>query len=236
MTARGLSIYITASGGLFVAAWFVFERDLSFVVALGLAVLIHELGHWLWLRAAGERGLLFVSPFLGFVMPDEVPPFNTLGQGIFLLAGCAMALLAVLAIRASVAFTGAAGAFLDMLCFLMLIMNILNLLLPLPITDGGKIMIILLASQRPLARGALAVAGLCLGSVGLWVLSPCWAILLVPLSAWILPVCMKQSEEAARRETRGVRGTLLAAWLSILASSAGLLFSDPIVWDAIWGP
>lgn len=89
MSRRAWAIYIGLSLGL----WLLAQRSLCPVVALALlvSILVHELGHWAAWRLAGERAVIFASPYLGACIPVGdcgMDIFTPLGKGMLLLAGC----------------------------------------------------------------------------------------------------------------------------------------------------
>ena len=82
-------LYVLLTVGLFWLA----VLCLGPVVALALlvSILVHELGHWAAWRLAGERAVIFASPYLGACIPVgdcDMDIFTPLGKGMLLLAGC----------------------------------------------------------------------------------------------------------------------------------------------------
>lgn len=148
--------------------------SLETVLLLVLAVVIHEAGHALAMRAFGYRDLQIVFvPFLGAVArgrKDHVPPLQEI---VVLLAGPLPGILlgtwlmtSGLADRDPTAY-----AFANAL----LILNYINMLPIVPL-DGGKLMSILLFDRFPIVQFAFsacsALAIVAFGvSVGEWVIA-----------------------------------------------------------------
>lgn len=164
--AKWRSFALTAIGFLLLGKLF-FGGGWSFIVALMLVLLVHELGHYLAMRAFGFRDLsIFFLPLLGAAARghnDRAPPWQ---QVVVLLAGPVPGLLLGLAALAAFYGGGADGAnippeamgFLVECAIIALVVNGLNLL-PIQPLDGGRVAELLFFSRFPRVSALFFAAG-----------------------------------------------------------------------------
>ena len=178
------SILATVAGFVFLI-WY----D-GFSLAFGLmgAIALHELGHWCCFRYLGLPARILVTPLFGLVIgkldADGRLPMTPYQHGWLLLSGALWSILPVFGLLAlglerydSILY----------LCFILTLINLLNLLIWLPITDGGRIVLLLVGNWRGrhvAAWGALLGGGALLPLVADW----WWTIGLMALSIWLLPM------------------------------------------------
>ena len=138
-------VVFLVSAALFAASMLLFG-SLRMVAALSLVLLIHELGHWLAMRAFGfGQSAIFFIPFFGAATSGEKRDASLAQRLVVLAAGPVPGLIAGLAI---LAFTRAPSADLRELASLAVAVNAANLLPILPL-DGGRIVQHLITKQHP---------------------------------------------------------------------------------------
>lgn len=174
--------------------YFFFDGGWSFLAALMLVLLVHELGHYAAMRAFGYRDLsIFFLPLLGAAAAghkDTAPPWQQL---VILFAGPLPGLL--LAVAGGIAYIATLGSdgattlppwalsFGLELIVIALVINALNLLPIMPL-DGGRIAELLFFSRFPRASfvffgagvAALGAGALALGDPILGVLATVLAL------------------------------------------------------------
>lgn len=147
---QGLSL-LALSLLLFTSAEWAFGRDeLTFISALVLVLLIHELGHFIAMRIFGFRDLqMFFIPFFGAAVSGEKHDATGAQRVIVALAGPLPGI--VLGIGLMVLFPATnmpPEPFTELIINLLLIINFSNLIPWLPF-DGGQVVQILFFSRRP---------------------------------------------------------------------------------------
>lgn len=173
--------------------YFFFDGGWSFIIALMLVLLVHELGHYAAMRAFGYRDLsIFFLPLLGAAATgrkDTAPPWQQL---VILLAGPVPGLLLALAGGlAYFAAVGSAGAatlppwalsFALECIVIALVVNALNLLPIMPL-DGGRIAELLFFARYPRASFVFFGVGVAaLGAGALAFSDPVLGVLAVVLA------------------------------------------------------
>lgn len=151
-----------------VLGYFFFDGGVGFLAALMLVLLVHELGHYLAMRAFGYRDLsIFFLPLLGAAASgtkDNAPPWQQL---VILLAGPVPGLLLALGAVAGLALLmpdwlitlpALADGFLFQLIVLAVVINAFNLLPIVPL-DGGRVAELLFFARFPRASFGFFVAG-----------------------------------------------------------------------------
>lgn len=150
MNGRVITCFAISAASLSVFSWF---SDLYITGVLGTAILIHELGHWLWFRLCKESAYVVITPFAGFTMPDEPDILDYHAHfwlGLMFLSGCTFSLLVAWSVIAVTGLLGISiyGSFVEYTLLFMLAMNLLNLLMIVPVTDGGRIFMILFSRSH----------------------------------------------------------------------------------------
>ncbi len=218
------------------------------------AITIHELGHYGCLRLFGVRSHIFVSPLCGAVLPidptesllDRLPfqlwhdkdtmdaPLTPLAQALVLLAGCTISLIvAAVLMRIIPRLTDAPHAIrygIDLLVFIMLFMNIVNLCIPLPILDGGKVLLLIFATNHHPRLQTATLIGLCAALPVLWKLSPVFGSFMGIASLWALSTVTRTTARDAWLLTPVTRLLIAGAWLLVVVASWRLFLQDvPLV-------
>lgn len=209
---RGLRI----SGGFFlVLAWFALENGWKMILLILSAAVVHELGHYVVLRAVGGRAVTLGIGPMGANLRTDCYRLSYGREMLAILAGPAVNLLAGLALAAGGKYTGwetlyeAAGAHMMAGCF--------NLL-PIRNLDGGRLVQLALhwrlgpaADERILGAisgaSALMLGGTLLTAIlrsggSLWLIPPAAAMLSSGAAEWIRLV----SEWGSGRERQRRRG------------------------------
>ena len=250
MRLTATALYIAACAGLTgTAAW---TMGWVTCVAMLCAVAVHELGHYAFLRLAGIPARVFVSPFIGFTWPvstrpsdverlgiplwceddDSALPFTTFGHGLLLLSGTGLSLV----VAGTMWLSGLIhsewpeplGELVFIFWFVMLVMNCLNLVVLLPLTDGGKLVLSITASSRRAWVWLVAVAGLASGAILFWRLAPLHCCLITGVSIWLLSTIVDSACEEGNQLSWVERIVLTAIWSGIVAASAALLATDDL--------
>lgn len=123
--------------------------DWQGALAIGVALLVHELGHFLAMRAFGYRdSQVFFIPFLGAATTGTKPEATVAQEMVVLLAGPVPGLLLALLLVVVLPLLGVAEGFGEELITMLVVINLLNLLPIFPL-DGGRIVHRLIAAGRP---------------------------------------------------------------------------------------
>ena len=232
MSRRAWVIHIGFSLGL----WLLAQQLLGACVALTalVAILVHEVGHWTVWRLAGEKTVIFASPYLGACIPVgdcDMDIFTPLGKGLLLLGGCLLSLVFAVGVHLAAFLLGEAAEckFLFLLGFFPLLLNLLNLLVVLPITDGGRWLLLVTCGAGKHRSRLIGGLGLIQGVVAFGVLDRVGCLIFGLLSLFMLPAIARQTEADAPEIDTSTRIILLAAWAGIVCGSILLLLADPII-------
>lgn len=140
--------------------------DWSSALAIGIALLFHEGGHFLAMRAFGYRdSQVFFIPFLGAATTGQKPDATVAQEMIVLLAGPVPGLVLGGLLMILLPIFGLTGGFGDQLVLMLVAINLLNLLPVFPL-DGGRILHRLIAAGRPMVDVAVRLL-----AVGLFLLA-----------------------------------------------------------------
>lgn len=201
-------------------------------VVCSAAILIHEAGHALFLRLCGVSSWMLVTPWLGLTVGDiredaEDLPLTARGHGWFLLSGCLLSLGVVLILSCVVPLSSVpfstAGEFVFYIIAMCLFLNVVNLFGVLPLTDGGRLLLMLCARRG--ASSPVAAAVLTAGGIGVWRWATDWIStgVLLGLSMlawpWLREGIGRISDDLTNRE----RAELAAAYAVTALSSLCLL-------------
>ncbi len=244
------ALYLVACGGLTGAGiW-----AMGWVTCLALlgAVAVHELGHYALFRVAGVPARIFISPFIGFTWPlstwendvqrltiplwfeDDMDPlpFTGFGYGLMLLAGAGLSLLVAVAMHlAGIVqhdWPEPLGALLFIFWLAMLAMNCINLLVLLPLSDGGKLLLAITGSTRRRWVWAMALAGLLSGAALFWRLAPVNCLLVVGVSIWLIADLVESACEERSQLSYIERLVLAGLWGGIVGISIALLAGNEL--------
>ena len=171
----------------------------GFELAFGLmgAIFLHEIGHWSYLRVNGISARIIVTPLIGLTIGETDQegdiPLSPHQHGMLLLSGALWSIAPVYLLL----LTG-----LDRyepiiyLCVILPIINLLNLLIWLPITDGGRLILLLVGNRRGrhVATWAALIGG---GALLPYISDWWWTAGLVALSLWLRPVLSEVYARAA---------------------------------------
>lgn len=230
----------------------------GWVVTLVLlaAITIHEFGHYACLRVFGVRSRIFISPLCGAVLPvdpneklmDRMPfklwhdkdamdaPLTPLAQAIVLLAGSMASLLvAVILVLLAPRISGVSHEIhdgIDLLVFVMLFMNVVNLCIPLPILDGGKVLLLIFATHHYPRLQTASLIGLCVAFPILWKLSPIFGSFMGIASLWVLGAVTEKTAQDAWLMTPVTRILIACAWLIVVVASWCLFLQD-VPWASL---
>ncbi len=172
LLAMTLALFVWAADG-----W---ADPFSLAVLVG-AVLVHELGHYLGMRAFGYRDVkMFFIPFIGAAVSGKKHAAPAWQRGVVSLLGPLPGILlgaAAYAVTRQPFYDGVGLAIL-----IVIGLNVLNLI-PIEPLDGGRLMTTVIFSRSPPAEAAFGVAAALVIGVTAW-LADLW--LLVGVAAFVL--------------------------------------------------
>lgn len=173
-------IFLLTGLAFLVLGKFIFDYEWSFMAALMLVLLIHELGHFAAMKLFGYGDLsIFFLPLLGAAAQgrkDTAPPWQQL---VILLAGpvpgIVLGLLLVLLATSGGVLASLSPGLMQFGIYvvaLALVINFLNLLPIMPL-DGGRVAELLFFSRYPRASFGFFMAGvMALAALALWLQDP----------------------------------------------------------------
>ena len=137
--------------------------DWQWAGAIGIALLVHELGHLLAMRVFGYRDLqVFFLPFMGGATTGSKRGVSAPQEMLVLLAGPLPGLILGLVLLAMAAD---GSSFSNVLAAALIALNLVNLL-PLWPLDGGRIIHLLLARRSRFIETALRLVAIACFAVG----------------------------------------------------------------------
>jgi Zn-dependent protease len=168
-------VLLVVSLGLFVLSFW--SEGVRWLGAAVPVVFLHELGHYLGMRAFGYRNVrMFFIPFFGAAVTGRHESAPAWQQAVTLLLGPLPGIAAGLAVYAAV--RPEQGTWLFDFCLLLVGLNAFNLLPVVPL-DGGRLFEVLFLARRPwpgtvyrlaavaaLAAGAYLIGGAAGAAVG----------------------------------------------------------------------
>jgi Zn-dependent protease len=224
-------VMIGLAGSFFLGIWFVF--DILTALALFLVVLVHEMGHFIALKACHLKvhGIFFV-PFLGAGVAPEEPFPSPEVEAVVALAGPVMGLswnlgahwlgspmtLKVLFGGEPLALAISLTFFLTMAVYINLALNLLNLAPILPL-DGGRIVrVALLRGRKSLIPVSIITVGI--GAAAVVLLKDVILLIVVVLGGASLIYDygrIKKKEVSPPAKWKCV--VILGAWISVILLS-----------------
>jgi Zn-dependent protease len=212
LTGRSLALFGLA------AASFMWMSGVWSGIAILAILVLHELGHVLAMRAYGDRASAFyLVPFMGGVAIGRKPPQSDWQLIVMVLAGPFAGL--VTALGALGLFHLTDGEWYAAVAFMAVIINLLNLL-PIPMLDGGQIMMSLLRGYLPgAAIHWLGIVLLLAGAAGFaWLGSTLMLVIFVLLA--VLQAAYPTAANAISRKPLSHAEAGVGAVLLIVLSSA----------------
>lgn len=164
--------------------YLLFDRNIGYIAAVLLTIVIHELGHFFAMKAFRYTNVkLFIIPLLGGFVSGKKQQVSQLQLSLIILAGPLPGIIIGLLL---LAFGGAQGnETLKMLSNTFLFINLFNLLPIFPL-DGGRLLEALFMKQNHIIRLVFGIISVMI-LVVLFILSFNLILLLVPaLMVWEL--------------------------------------------------
>ncbi len=168
---------ILSLGLYFLFFYFLFERNIKYIAALTLVILIHELGHILAMKFFNYNGSkLLILPFLGKFVSDKNLSISQWQLSYIILAGPLPGL--IIAFILYWMNNQENNQTIKMLAHSFLFINLFNLL-PLFPLDGGRLLETLFSKQNHVIRMLFSVLSIIILTVLFFYSSP--ILLIVPL-------------------------------------------------------
>lgn len=164
--------------------YMLFDRNIGYIAAVLLVIVLHELGHFLAMKAFNYTNVkLFIIPLLGGFVSGKKQQVSQLQLSIIILAGPLPGILIGLVLL--ILGRSYPNETLKMLSNTFLFINLFNLLPIFPL-DGGRLLEALFMKQNHIIRLVFGIISVMVLS-GLFLLSFNLILLIVPaLMAWEL--------------------------------------------------
>lgn len=163
----GLGVTLISMGLFVVGMLFIFPKFFSYIMILLVVLLIHELGHFLFMKKFKYKNvrMLFI-PLMGAFVQGEKKRYSQIQSFIVVLAGPIPGIVLGMICFYYAQFTHT--DWLMSMSFVFLFLNILNLL-PLDPLDGGQVMRLLISKGKDLFQFVFSlISSLLLIGIGMY--------------------------------------------------------------------